>query len=381
MQPKLSRERRQYCQKTRTDLIKRRVRVTGNVGPMSILTSALKSGLTPDPMAAPPLRWGIIGAGGIASTFARAVTEYTASTIAAVGSRDEAKAQEFANKFLREAADQAAIYGSYEELVADPSIDAVYVGTPHSHHRDHALLAINAGKHVLVEKAFARNVEEAREIFAAAKERGVFAMEAMWTRFLPHVAVLHDLINRGEIGEISTIIADHGQFFEFDPEHRLFNPELAGGAMLDLGIYPVSFAYDFLGTPKTIIASGQKTPTDVDGQVSMIFDYDNNAQASLHTTLWSRTPTTAAITGTKGRIIVQGSFYAPTTFELVKYNGEVSTYERDDIFGLEFEAAEVARCIARGLTESPLMTWQNTLDVMVTLDEVRTQIDLVFPGE
>ena len=348
---------------------------------MSILTSALKSGLTPDPMSAPALRWGIIGPGGIAATFARAVTEHTASTIAAVGSRDAAKAQEFAAKFLGEAADQAAIYGSYEELVADPSIEAVYVATPHSHHAEHALLAINAGKHVLVEKAFARNVEEALEIFAAAKERGVFVMEAMWTRFLPHIAAIHDLIDRGEIGEISTILADHGQFFEFDAQHRLFNPNLAGGAMLDLGIYPVSFAHDFLGSPESIIASGQKTETDVDGQVSMIFNYDDNAQANLHTTLWGRTPTTATIAGTKGQIIVHGSFYGPTSFELVKYNGEVSTYERDDIFGFEFEAAEVARCVASSLTESPLMTWQDSLDVMASLDEIRSQIDVIYPGE
>lgn len=348
---------------------------------MSNLTSALQSGLTPNPMEAPPLRWGIIGAGGIASTFARAVTERTNATIAAVGSRDAAKAQAFATEFLGDSADQAAIYSSYEELVADPSIEAVYIGTPHSHHREHALLAINAGKHVLVEKAFARNVAEAREVFAAAKDRGVFVMEAMWTRFLPHIAAIHDLINRGEIGEISTIIADHGQFFEFDAQHRLFNPDLAGGAMLDLGIYPVSFAYDFLGVPQEIIASGQKTQTGVDGQVSMIFNYANNAQATLHTTLWSRTPTTATIAGTKGQIVIHGSFYAPTSFELVKYTGEVSTYERDDIFGLEFEAAEVARCVAGGLSESPLMTWKNSLEVMAALDEVRNQIAVVFPGE
>ncbi len=349
---------------------------------MSTLPSALKTGLTPEPMDAPAYRWGILGAGGIASAFARAVTEHTASTVAGIGSRDQAKARAFAKENLGDAANQAATYGSYAELVADPSIDIIYVASPHSHHREHALLAINAGKHVLVEKAFTRNVGEAREVFAAAKERGVFVMEAMWTRFLPHVAAIHDLIDRGVIGEISTVMADHGQYFDYDPKFRLFNPALAGGAMLDLGVYPTSFAHDFLGVPTTITALGQLTPDDVDGQVSMILDYPGNAQATLHTTMWSKTPTTAAICGTEGRITLDGPFYAPGGFEVLTYaDGEVQVYEKDDVAGLAFEAAEVARCVAAGLTESPRMTWLDTLEVMVTMDEIRAQVGVVYEGE
>lgn len=332
-------------------------------------------------MDAPALRWGIMGAGGIAATFARAITERTASVIGAVGSRDIDKGRTFIGQFLSGAGTEVTPYGSYEELVADPNIDAIYVATPHSHHRDNALLALAAGKHVLVEKAFTRNVAEAQEVFAAAKAKGLFVMEAMWTRHLPYVAAIHDVIARGEIGEIVTLMADHGQFFEYDPQFRLFNPDLAGGAMLDLGVYPVAFAQDFLGAPREIAAKGQLTQDHVDGQVSMIFDYPNNAQAILHTTLWAKTPTTAAIMGTKGRILVAGPFYAPVTFKVETYAGEVGQYQRDDVLGMEFEAAEVARCVAAGLLESPRMTWQNSLDVMAAMDNVREQVGVVYPGE
>lgn len=347
----------------------------------TVIPSALTTGLTPDPKLAPALRWGILGAGGIAGAFAAAVTQRTNATIAAIGSRDAARAQEFAANHLGDRASEAAIYGSYEDLVADASLDAIYVATPHSHHREHALMAIQAGKHVLVEKAFTRNVSEAQEVFDAAQTRGVFVMEAMWTRFLPHIAAVHDLIDRGEIGEILTLTADHGQYFPYDREFRLYNPELAGGAMLDLGVYPVAFAHDFLGVPESITSHGELTQDAVDGQVAMIFGFPNKAQALLHTTLWSRTPTVASIMGTKGRIDIAGSFYAPTSFEVVMYSGETSRYERDDILGLEFEAAEVARCVAAGLTQSPLMTWQHTLDVMTAMDQIRKQTGVVYAGE
>ena len=152
--------------------------------------------------------------------------------------------------------------------------------------------------------------------------------------------------------------------------------------MLDLGVYPTSFAHDFLGVPTTITALGQLTPDDVDGQVSMILDYPGNAQATLHTTMWSKTPTTAAICGTEGRITLDGPFYAPGGFEVLTYaDGEVQVYEKDDVAGLAFEAAEVARCVAAGLTESPRMTWLDTLEVMVTMDEIRAQVGVVYEGE
>ncbi|MCC2313911.1 Gfo/Idh/MocA family protein [Cellulomonas xiejunii] len=331
---------------------------------------------TEDPRTAPPIRWGIIGAGGIASQFANSVREFTRAQLVAVGSRHRDRAERFAT-----AHGIPTTHVGYRDLVEDPQVDVVYVATPHSEHREHALLAIAAGKHVLVEKAFARNTAEAREVLDAARAAGVFVMEAMWTRFLPHVAALHQVIDSGEIGEIVNIRADHGHHFPFDPTSRLYDPALAGGALLDLGVYPVSWAHDFLGVPAGVHAFGQLTETGVDGQVSMILDYGNGTQATLNTTLWSRTPTTSSISGTEGYIRVAGPFYGPTSFRLERRDGRQWTFDLPAARGLQYEAAEVARRVAAGDTESPLMTWQGTLDVMTTLDEIRRQVGVVYPGE
>ena len=329
-----------------------------------------------DPRSAPPIRWGILGAGGIAGTFADAVNAHTRAQLAAVGSRNRDRSSRFAT-----AHHVPTTHLGYRDLVDDPQVDAVYVATPHSEHREHALLAIAAGKHVLVEKSFTRNAGEAEEVFAAARAAGVFVMEAMWTRFLPHVAALHQVIAAGEIGDIVNVSADHGQRFRLDPRSRLFDPALAGGALLDLGVYPVSFAHDLLGVPDAVHAVGQLTETGVDGQVSMVLSYGSQVQAILSTTLWSRTPTRAHISGTEGHVQVEGSFYAPTSFTLTRNDGARWTFDRPAAHGLQYEAAEVARCVAAGRTESERMTWEGTLDVMRTMDEVRRQIGLAYPGE
>lgn len=206
-------------------------------------------------------------------------------------------------------------------------------------------------------------------------------MEAMWTRFLPHVAALHQIIDAGEIGEIVNLSADHGQQFAFNPKSRLFDPALAGGALLDLGIYPVSFAHDFLGVPDAIHATGALTETGVDGQVSIVLSYGERTHATLSTTLWATTPTTASISGTEGFVTVAGSFYRPTSFRVQRTDGRVWTFDQPGPRGLQFEAAEVARRVAAGETESPRLTWANTVEVMRTLDEVRAQIGLAYPGE
>jgi predicted dehydrogenase len=330
----------------------------------------------PDPRSAPPVGWGVLGAGGIAARFTAALHEETRSRVLAVGSRDRARAEDFAAGFAIPTA-----YGDYEALCADPAVEAVYVATPHSRHRDDALLAIAAGKHVLVEKAFTRNRAEAEEVFAAARRQGVFVMEAMWTRFLPHVAALHEVVASGELGTVVNLTADHGQWFPFDAPHRLFAPELAGGALLDLGVYPVAFAHDFLGAPDTVTAVGTLTRTRVDAQVAMVLGYPGDVQATLHTTLLARTPTRASISGTEGFVEVAGSFYRPTSFTVHRRGAEPRTVSFVAPHGLQHEAAEVARCVAEGRTESPRMSWQHTLDVLTTLDEVRRRIGLVYPGE
>ncbi len=330
-----------------------------------------------DLLAAPPIRWGILGPGGIAAAFAHAVHRHTRGQVVAVGSRDRGRADRFAIEWGVPRA-----HAGYEGLVADPQVDVVYVASPHSEHLSHVLLAIGAGKHVLVEKAFARSAAEAQRMLAAAADAGVFAMEAMWTRFLPHVRALHEVIDRGEIGEVLGVIADHGQnMAHHPPTHRLHAPELAGGALLDLGVYPVSFAHDLLGVPDRVRALGSLTPTGVDGQVSIALGFGDAAQASLHTTLWARTATTAVVFGTRGRIELATDFYRPTSFAVVRDDGARWSFTEPVQDGLQYEAAEVARCVAEGRAESPRMTRQGTLDVMRTMDQVRRQIGLAYPGE
>jgi predicted dehydrogenase len=330
----------------------------------------------PDPRSAPPLRWGILGAGGIAGKFSAALHANTRSRVVAVGSRDPERAGRFATAYGID-----RVHADYVALCEDDSVEAVYVATPHSRHLDDALVAIAAGKHVLVEKAFTRNVSEAKAVFDAAQQQGVFVMEAMWTRFLPHVAALHELVESGEIGELVNVSADHGQWFAFDAAHRLFDPALAGGALLDLGVYPVSFAHDFLGAPASVNAVGTLTETQVDAQVARILNYPGDVQATLHTTLLARTPTIAALSGTEGFVRVDGSFYRPTSFTVERRGAEPRTVSFVEPHGLHHEAVEVAIRVAEGATQSPRRSGQDTLDVLGTMDEVRAQVGLTYPGE
>ncbi|MBN2176474.1 MAG: Gfo/Idh/MocA family oxidoreductase [Demequinaceae bacterium] len=330
----------------------------------------------PDPASAPPVRWGIVGVGWMADKFTSGIRDLTRSTVVAVCSRSQERAEAFAASH-----GVARAYDSVDALVADPDVDVVHVASPHSEHRTHALAAIAAGKHVLVEKAFTRNEVEARDVIDAARKAGVFVMEAMWTRFLPHVVEIKRTIARGDIGRIVALEADHGQWFPFDRDSRLWSPDLAGGALLDLGVYPVSFAHDFLGVPETIAAVGQLTETGVDGQVSIVLGYGERAQATLYTTLWSATPCTAVISGTEGRIEIEGHFYAPTSYRVVRRDGMTWSVEARVPNGYAYEAAEVARRVTAGEMESPAMMPEGTIEVMRTLDEVRRQIGLVYPGE
>jgi predicted dehydrogenase len=317
-----------------------------------------------------PVRWGILGTGGIAKTFATDLRLTDSGVAAAVGSRSLESADRFADEF-----GIASRHGGYEELVADPDIDVIYVATPHSMHYDHAILALLAGKHVLVEKAFTMNAAQAREIVRVAREHGLFAMEAMWTRFLPHVAVIRDWLAQGALGDVVTVTADHGQWFAEDAGFRLFAPELGGGALLDLGVYPVSFASMVLGPPSRVMAMSDPAFTGVDAQTSMLFGYDSGAQAVLTCTLRAKSPTRAAIVGTDARIEVEGDFYAPVAVTLIPRNGGDPTRVESahEGRGLRHEADEVARRLAAGEVESPLMPLDETISIMETMDAVLAQ--------
>lgn len=315
------------------------------------------------------LGWGLIGTGGIAEAFAADLMLTDSGRAAAVGSRQMDTANEFADRF-----DIPNRHASYEALVADPDVDVVYVATPHPMHHSNALLALQAGKPVLVEKPFTMNAAEAEDLVTTARSKGLFVMEAMWTRFLPHVAEIRRLLAEGALGDIVTVTADHGQWFAKDPAFRLFAPELGGGALLDLGVYPVSFASMLLGRPDRIVTLIDPAFTGVDGQTSMLFGYANGAQAVLTCTLSAKSPTRAAIVGTDARIEIDGDFYAPTSFNLITRTGERTHFEAPTKGrGLWYQADEVARCLREGLLESPLLPLDETVSIMETMDAVLAQ--------
>ena len=320
-------------------------------------------------MADSPVRWGILGTGGIASTFVTDLQLTDSGVVVAVGSRSSESAGPFRGQLRH-----PGRHASYESLVADPDVDVIYVATPHPMHHDNAILALRAGKHVLVEKPFTMNAAEAREIVGVARQHGLFAMEAMWTRFLPHVAVIRDWLARGILGDVVTVTADHGQWFAEDAGFRLFAPELGGGALLDLGVYPVSFASMVLGTPSRVVSLSDPAFTGVDAQTSMLFGYDSGAQAVLTCTLRAKSPTRAAIVGRDARIEVAGDFYAPAAVTLIPRSGDPVRFESvHEGRGLRHQADEVARRLAVGDVESPLMPLDETISIMETMDTVLAQ--------
>lgn len=312
------------------------------------------------------LRWGILGTGGIAHTFASDLRFIDDGVVTAVGSRTLASAVAFADEFA-----VPRRHGSYESLVEDDDVDVIYVATPHPMHLANATLALEAGKPVLVEKALTMTGEEARTMVALARAKGLFLMEAMWTRHLPHILKLRELVSSGALGELVAVEADHGQRFAPDPAHRIFAPELGGSALLDLGVYPVSFASMLLGAPERVTALVDAAFTGVDGQVSMLFGYANGAQSILTCTSSARTATRACVSGTEARVEIAGNFYAPTVMTLISQNGdrerlEFSTQGR----GLQYQAEEVARCLCEGETESPRMPLDESVSIMETMDRV-----------
>lgn len=328
-------------------------------------------------MAAPPLRWGVLGPGGIAKSFVTALGEGTQQVLQAVGSRDLGRAQRFASEHGARAA-----YGSYADLLADPDVDIVYVATPHSEHRQQALDAMAAGKHVLVEKAFARNEREAADIVRAATSSGRFCAEAMWSRYLPHYDIVRQAVEGGLLGEVRQIIADHGQNLYPNGPRRMTDPALAAGALLDLGVYPVSFAAMLMPGDLRVDAVGKLTDLGVDKWESITLQ-GNEISAALSTTMLALTPNTAAVCGTEGRLEIDGWFYNPNTVRLVDADGDVldEWTPPDRALGLRYEAAEAARCVSDGRTETSYMPPTETLRVMGLMDHVRAAIGVRYPGE
>ncbi len=338
----------------------------------------LPSPRIPDPSDAPPVRWGVLAPGGIARDWTAALHARTTSRVVAVGSRSLERAQAFAAEHGAERA-----HGSYESLVEDPEVDAVYVASPHSEHHGHALLALGAGKPVLVEKAFTRNAVEAAEVIETARAHGLLAMEAMWARFLPHYDVVRRCLEEGVLGEVAAVEADHGQLLHPDGPQRLADPALAGGALLDLAIYPVSFARLALGAFANVQATGTRTDTGVDAGETIAVTGARGGIGTLSATMLAKTPCAAAISGSAARLEIDGWFYQPSTVRLLDPDDhEVDRYESPiREHGLAYEAAEFARLLAAGRTESDLLPLGETLEIMQVLDDVRRQLGVRFPGE
>ena len=318
------------------------------------------------------LRWGVLAPGGIAGHWVATLHANTDQRVAAVASRSLSRAQQFAAAHGIERA-----YGGYEQLVADPGVDAVYVAAPHSEHLALGLLAIAAGKHVLIEKPIGVSAAQARELKAAAAAAGVLVMEAMWSRYLPQTTVAAQLLADGALGEVLSVSADFGTVFPFDPKSRGYDPALGGGALLDLGVYPGWFAHFVLGAPERVTASGALTVTGVDEHAAVVLDYASRAQAVITTSMVVVTPRSAVISGTAARIEYPGPFFAPSGFALVR-DGERIPYVDGTGFswgeGLCYQAAAFASYAAEGLLESPLHSMDDTIAVLEVLDSARAQL-------
>ncbi|WP_151089394.1 Gfo/Idh/MocA family protein [Hymenobacter baengnokdamensis] len=321
--------------------------------------------------------WAILGLGNIAHKFAQDLALVPQARLHAVASRSPTKAQEFAATYGVPHA-----VGSYEALLAVPDLDVVYIATPHSEHHAHALLCLRAGLPVLCEKAFARSAGEAREMIEAAQERGVFLMEAFWTRFFPAIGQALELVRAGAIGEVKHLVADFGFASEYNPTGRLFNPALAGGSLLDIGVYPLFISQLFLGAPVAVRAVSTFTATGVDLNCAMALAYASGATASLVSTLAATTDNRCVLYGTAGQLHLTGRFHAPSGLRMQVFGQEAQVIPSPTTgYGYHYEAAHVQQCLAQGLLESPLLPLAFSLQLMELADEVRRQIGLRYPGE
>ena len=366
-----------------------------------------------------PLRWGILGTGTIAGVFARDlplsdVLNNVGARLLAVGSRSASTAEGFAATHKVQRA-----HGTYEDLVNDGEVDAVYVATPAHLHAEHVALALNAGKHVLCEKPFTLNGAQARDVASLARSKNLFLMEAMWTRFLPAMHRLRALLAEGAIGDVLQVHADLGLPVALDPKARIYSPESGGGSWMDLGVYGVSLAHMVLGQPESVQGAGHLVETGVDGHAAALLNYASGAVALVSSSIQSAGTQEATIVGTRGRIHLPAPWWCPVELHLYRLNNKPSLSGRIGRavvaqvlprppagwagslsrwmarqtprpqrlrlpfrgIGLHLEASEVARCVAAGETQSPLMPLDESIAIMDTLDTVRAQMGLKFPGE
>ncbi|TYA78419.1 Gfo/Idh/MocA family protein [Seonamhaeicola marinus] len=319
------------------------------------------------------INWAIIGLGSIAHKFATDLLTIEDAQIYAVGSRNQAKADKFANKY-----NAIKAYDSYETLVKDTNIDAVYIATPHALHKENTLLCLEHGIPVLCEKPFAMNISQVNEMITMAKEKNVLLMEALWTYFLPHYQFVLDIVKHKPYGNLIKLEADFGFYRAFDNTARLFNKDLGGGSLLDIGIYPIFAALSTLGNPKDIIANASFFDNGADSSCHMTFIYDDSVTASLKSSLIQDTPTNATYYFEDATVKINDYFHSPSTVSIIKDGKETVKDFNYTTIGYNYEAIHFGNLIRKGQTESDIMTFEFSQHLITLLDKVRGLINLHY---
>jgi len=320
------------------------------------------------------INWGIIGLGNIAHKFATDLLTIKDAKIYAVASRNQEKANEFASKY-----NATKAYSSYEALAKDPHIDAVYIATPHTLHKENTILCLDHGIAVLCEKPFAMDSDEVNEMIAKAKDKNVLLMEALWTYFLPHYRYVLKALEDRIYGDVLKLEADFGFYRAFDNSSRLFNKSLGGGSLLDIGIYPIFASLSALGIPKHIKANATYFENGADSSCDMVFEYEKNVKAILKSTLIEDTPTEAIFYCKKGIIKINHQFHNPSTISLIPNEGEAETIDfNNKTIGYNYEAIHFNELLRQGKTESNVMSFEFSQALIKTLDDVRNLINLHY---
>lgn len=326
------------------------------------------------------IRWGILGCGRIARKFASDLALVPNAKLIAVGSRSLANATAFAKEYPA-----PNIHGNYTSLVNDPEVDVIYVASPHGQHHDHVMLCLNHGKAVLCEKAFALNSKQASEMIALAREKKVFLMEALWSKFMPHYQLLMQWLRDGKLGPIQNVLINFGFAPTAPIPQRMFDPSLGGGSLLDIGIYNIFYALSILGKPDHIDAFMTPAPTGVDEQCAILFRYNNGAMAQLFSSFSTNLPTEAEISGRNGRIRLCTRFYESSTqFEYYPDrvdSRQIIPFTKEPGWGYHYEIKHVTECLQKGLTESPVMSHADTMLLMEVMDEVRRKMGVVYAAD